>query len=141
VPADVAHRWKAAGVPGLRDTLVESYRRYNAVCNRHAFDDLTPFLCDAVRVNGVERTARQYIDDLFEVHHAFPDYRWEIQRTVFEEPWPAVHLRDAGTHLGPWHGREPSGRAVSTDEFAMYRFEDDRIAEVWVTADNARLVT
>jgi hypothetical protein len=28
---------------------------------------------------------------------------------------------------------------VTTDEFAMYRFEDGRIAEVCVTADNARL--
>jgi predicted ester cyclase len=33
----------------------------------------------------------------------------------------------------------PNGRSVSTDEFAMHRFEDGRIAEVRVTADDARL--
>ena len=73
------------------------------------------------------------------MHRAFPDYRWEIQHTVFEHPWLAVHFHDRGTHLGPWRGVAPTGRTVTTDEFAMYRFDDGRIAEVWVTADNGRL--
>ena len=124
--------------PGL-DAVVERYRRYNAICNRHAFDELAPFLADVVRVNGEDRTAQQYVDDLFVVHRAFPDYRWDVQRTVHEHPWLAVHFRDTGTHLGPWHGVAATGRRVTTDEFSMYRFDGDRIAEVWVTADNARL--
>jgi predicted ester cyclase len=126
-------------MPGDRDAVVDRYRRYNAICNRHAFDELSPYLCDVVVVNGRERSAREYMDDLFAVTAAFPDYRWELQRAVVEEPWLAVHLADRGTHLGPWRGVHPTGSAVSTDEFAMYRFDDGRIAEVWVTADNARL--
>jgi predicted ester cyclase len=122
-----------------RDTVLELYRRYNASCNRHAFDELAEFVHPVLRVNGAEQTLQEYAEGLFEVHRAFPDYRWEIQRTVFEEPWLAVHFRDEGTHLGPWRGIEPTGKTVTTDEFAMYRFEDGRIAEVWVTADNARL--
>jgi predicted ester cyclase len=123
-----------------RDAIVDRYRRYNAVCNQHAFDELEPYLCDVVLVNGSERTAAQYIADLQAVHEAFPDYRWNLQRVVYEKPWLAVHLADEGTHRGTWRGVPPSGRPVATDEFAMYRFEGDRIAEVWVTADNARLV-
>ena len=90
-------------------------------------------------MNGAVRTAQGYIDGLFEVHRAFPDYRWEIQRVLVDEPWLAVHLADRGTHLGPWHGAAPTRGTVTTDEFAMYRLEGSRIAEVWVTADNARL--
>ncbi len=115
------------------------YERYNATCNRHAFDELEEFVHPVIRVNGTEQTRQEYADGLFEVHRAFPDYRWEIQRTVFEHPWLAVHFRDVGTHLGPWRAVAPTGRTVTTDEFAMYRFEDGRMAEVWVTADNARL--
>jgi predicted ester cyclase len=122
------------------DALVERYMGYNAICNHHTFDELAPYLAEIVLVNGTRRTVQEYIDDLFDVHRAFPDYRWEVQRTVHEGPWLAVHLRDTGTHLGPWRGTAPTGRPLSTDEFAMYRFEDDRIAEVWVTADNARLL-
>jgi predicted ester cyclase len=62
-----------------------------------------------------------------------------MQRVVIEKPWLAVHFSDRGTHLGTWQGVPATGAPVRTDEFAMYRFEDDRIAEVWVTADNARL--
>ncbi|WP_097184014.1 ester cyclase [Blastococcus haudaquaticus] len=124
---------------GHRHEVVDRYGHYNAVCNRHAFGELAPFLADVVLVNGAERTAQQYIDDLFVVSRAFPDYRWEIQRTVFEHPWLAVHFRDTGTHLGTWRGVAATGRAVTTDEFSMYRFAGDRITEVWVTADNARL--
>jgi predicted ester cyclase len=122
-----------------RDETIAWYLRYNTICNRHAFDELGPFLRDVVRVNGVDRTAQGYVDDLFVVVNAFPDYRWEIQRILVDDPWIAVHFVDTGTHLGPWRGVPPTGRAVSTDEFAMYRLEQGRIAEVWVTADNARL--
>jgi predicted ester cyclase len=127
------------GVRVGHDALVDWYLRYNAICNRHAFDELTPFLRDVVRVNGADRTAQGYVDDLFVVVNAFPDYRWEVQRILVDEPWIAVHLADTGTHLGPWRGVAPTGRAVGTDEFAMYRLEQGRIAEVWGTADNARL--
>ena len=121
------------------ESVLAVYERYNATCNRHAFDELHEFVDPAITVNGRGQTLQQYADGLFEVHRAFPDYRWEIQRTVYEEPWLAVHFQDRGTHLGPWHGVAPTGKAVTTDEFAMYRFGDGRIAEVWVTADNARL--
>jgi predicted ester cyclase len=82
--------------------VLELYRRYLDVCNRHAFSELAPCLRDVVLVNGRERTAREYMDDLDAVVRAFPDYRWELQRAVVEEPWLAVHLTDRGTHLGPW---------------------------------------
>jgi predicted ester cyclase len=129
--------WQADAVS--RESVLAVYERYNATCNRHAFDQLDEFVRPVVRVNGTEQTLQEYADGLFEVHRAFPDYRWEIQRTVFEAPWLAVQFLDSGTHLGPWRGVAPTRKTVTTDEFAMYRFEGGRIAEVWVTADNARL--
>jgi predicted ester cyclase len=112
-----------------RESVLAVYERYNATCNRHAFDELAEFVHPVIRVNGAARTLQDYADGLFEAHRAF----------LFEEPWLAMHFRDEGTHLGPWHGVAPRGKPVTTDEFSMYRFEDGRIAEVWVTADNARL--
>jgi predicted ester cyclase len=58
------------------DAVIAWYRRYNAICNRHAFDELGPFLRDVVLVNGTERTAQQYADDLFVVVDAFPCTAW-----------------------------------------------------------------
>ena len=126
-------------MPSRRDALVTRYGRYNDICNRHAFDELALYLCDVVLVNGTERTTREYMDDLVGVTDAFPDYRWDVQHVVVEPPWLAVHLADSGTHLGTWRDVPATGSRVTTDEFAMYRFDGERIAEVWVTADNARL--
>jgi predicted ester cyclase len=58
---------------------------------------------------------------------------------VVEQPWLAVHLADRGTHLGTWRGVPATRSPVTTDEFATYRFDGDRIVEVWVTTDSARL--
>jgi len=123
-----------------RDELAEFYASYNEICNRHAFDELEPYVGEHLVVNGEPRTAEEYIADLHRVIDAFPDYEWVVQRLVIEPPWISVHFKDFGTHQGPWLDRPPTGYRVSTDEFAMYRLEDGRIVEIWVAADNARLV-
>jgi predicted ester cyclase len=33
-----------------------------------------------------------------------------------------------------------TGRRITISEFAVYRLADDRIAQVWVTADNLSLL-
>lgn len=48
--------------------------------------------------------------------------------------------RSRSNHAGVFLGVAATGRAVTTQEFAIYRFENDVIAEVWVAADNLRLV-
>jgi predicted ester cyclase len=69
----------------------------------------------------------------------FPDYVWEIRHVVEQPPWLAVHLHDTGTRHRPFLGAPGDLSAVETDEFDMYRMAGGRIAEVWGTADNARL--
>jgi predicted ester cyclase len=95
---------------------------------------------ERLTVNGETRAASEYAEDVARVGAAFPDYRWTLQHAVVEPPWLSVHLTDRGTHQGPWLGRPGTGRTVTTDEFAMYRIVDGRIAEIWSAADNARLV-
>jgi len=123
-----------------RDELAAFYASYNDICNRHAFAELMDLVGEHLVVNGKVRTAEEYVADLHLVVDAFPDYEWAVQRLVIEDPWISAHFKDSGTHQGPWLGRPPSGERVETDEFAMYRLEDGRIAEIWVTADNARLL-
>lgn len=41
----------------------------------------------------------------------------------------AAHLRTRGTHRGPWDGIAPTGRRVSSAEFAFVRLEGTRLAE------------
>ena len=48
--------------------------------------------------------------------------------------------RDTGTHHGAFHGVRATGRSVSTQEFAFYRVDADRIAEVWGMAFHVHLL-
>jgi steroid delta-isomerase-like uncharacterized protein len=114
--------------------LAGFYRRYIACCNAHGFADLGDFVADDVGINGTRRGLDAYADVLWSVVRAFPDYRWQLRHLVAQAPWIAAHLCGAGTHRQPFLGVPATGRAVSVEEFAFYRVEGGRIAEVWGTA-------
>jgi len=120
--------------------LAARYRRYLAICNEHRFADLAGFVAEDVVVNGERQGLTGYIRGLEAVVRAFPDYRWDLQRLLVDGDVVAAHFTDTGTHRGEWLGVPPTGRRISTQEFAFYRWVDDRIAEVWVTADDLRVL-
>jgi predicted ester cyclase len=122
------------------DDLRATYRRYNAACNAHAFDRLGEFVAEDVEVNGEVQGLAAYVRGLEAVVEAFPDYRWDLRHLLVDRCWVAAHFRDTGTHAGSFLGVPATGRAVVTQEFALYRFEGTRIAEVWVTADDLLLL-
>jgi predicted ester cyclase len=122
------------------DELAAFYRRYNACCNEHRFDDLSEFVAPDVVINGTDRGLAAYADGLRAVVRSFPDYRWELRHLVVDAPWIAVHIADTGTHRGGFLGVEATGRCVSTPEFAFYRVEAGRIAEVWGMAFHVLLL-
>ena len=64
----------------------------------------------------------------------------DLRRLFVDPPWLSAHFHDTGTHRGPFLGVPATGRRVRTQEFAVYRVEAGRIAEVWVAADNHALL-
>jgi predicted ester cyclase len=122
------------------DGLAGFYRRYNACCNEHRFEDLPQFVAHDVVINGTDRGLDMYAENLRYVVRGFPDYHWELRHLLADPPWIAVHLDDTGTHRGQFLGVPATGRSVSTREFAFYRIDADRIAEVWGTAFGEELL-
>jgi steroid delta-isomerase-like uncharacterized protein len=122
------------------EDLERVYRRYNRLCNAHRFDRLGEFVAQDVEVNGEVQGLQAYVDGLQAVVRAFPDYRWDLRHLFVSGAWVSAHFLDTGTHRGTFLGVPATGRTVSTQEFAIYRFQAGRIAEVWVTADNLRLL-
>jgi predicted ester cyclase len=116
------------------------YRRYNACCNAHRFDDVAEFVARDVVIDGTERGVGAYAEELRAVVRAFPDYRWELRRLVVEAPWIAAQFTDTGTHRGAFLGIEATGRSVAVPEFAFYRVDAGRIAEVWGSAFHVHLL-
>lgn len=116
------------------------YRRYNAVCNAHRFEELGQFVAEDVEVNGEVQGLSGYVAGLEGVTEAFPDYRWEVQHPFVREDWVSAHFLNTGTHSGAFLGVAATGRRIQTQEFAVYRVHVGRIAQVWVAADNLHLL-
>jgi predicted ester cyclase len=114
-----------------KDELRTFYRRYNACCNEHRVDGLCDFVADDVVINGAGQGLGAYADGQRSVVDAFPDYRWELRHLAVDGPWIAAHLTDTGTHRGAFYGVPATGRSVTIQEFAFYRVDAGRIAEVW----------
>ena len=120
---------------------VESfYRRYNELCNDHRFDRLGDFVAADVEVNGEVQGLTEYVAGLADVVRAFPDYRWNLRHLLIDGDWISAHFLDTGTHRDTFLGVPATGRAVTIQEFSVYRLAAGRIAEVWVTADNHELM-
>ncbi len=124
---------------GLAD-LDGWYRRYNEICNQHCFHLLGEYVHSDVRVNGEVQGLDDYIAGLEAVVAAFPDYRWDLQHLLVNGAWIGAHFLDSGRHSGAFLGVAATGRHVNTQEFAFYRVADGLIAEVWVAADNLRIL-
>jgi predicted ester cyclase len=122
------------------DELAAFYRRYNECCNEHRFEDLADFVARDVAIDGIDRGVDAYAAELRAVVRAFPDYRWELRRLVIDAPWLAAHLTDTGTHREAFRGVQATGRSVAVPEFAFYRIDGGRIAEVWGSAFHVQLL-
>lgn len=69
----------------------------------------------------------------------FPDLRFVTHEVVAEQELVAIRLTLTGTHLGEWNGRAPTGNRIEVDHMFLFRFEGDRVVEVWEVPDTLSL--
>jgi predicted ester cyclase len=120
--------------------LAALYRRYNACCNAHRFDDLAEFVAPDVVVNGTDHGLDAYAENLRSVVRGFSDFHWDVRHILVDPPWIAVHLFDTGTHGATFLDVPATGRSVTTREFAFYRIDAGLIVEVWGDAFGVQLL-
>jgi predicted ester cyclase len=118
-------------VESERAELMAFYRRYLERCNDHRFEELDEFVDEDVRVNDTTQGLDQYVAGLRAVVEAFPDYHWYLRQLLVDGNWLSARLNDTGTHAGTFLGVPATGRAISTQELAVYRVDRGRIVESW----------
>ena len=70
---------------------------------------------------------------------AFPDLHMETIELVAEDDRVVGRFRCSGTQLGPWRGREPTGKRMhGIDEVYFFTVRDGRIVEAWGLEDTAK---
>jgi len=118
----------------------EWYAEYLDALNRHDLDAIRSLLGPAVRRAHLPGGADAWVDDLAELFHGFPDWRWRRIQLVVEDDRIAAHLRASGTHTGPFLGVQPTRTHVNVAEYSMLRVAAGRIVESSASSDNAALV-
>jgi len=72
---------------------------------------------------------------------AFPDSRITIQQLVAEGDRVAIFATYEGTQKGQMGPFPPSGKRMSLEFSGVFRLEEGKIAEIWVTWDNMAALT
>ncbi len=90
-------------------------------------------LAGTLSLHEVERLVRSF-------REAFSDLRCAALDIAVGSGEVACRWRATGTHLGPFMGFPPTGRAVSFDGITMMRFHRLRLAEAWTEYDALRLL-
>lgn len=118
-------------------------RRYLGAFNDRDRDALADLLAPDAVEHGVheELHGADAIVDFLDGHfEAFPDYTGSTDAVVAEDDVVTVRYGASGTHTGEYRGLEPTGHRAQWTGIAMYRLEDDRIAEIWLEEDRLGLL-
>ena len=118
----------------------EWHAEYLDACNRHDLDAIRSFVAPSVRRAHLPGGADAWVEDMADLFHGFPDWRWRRVQLIVEDDRVAAHLRGSGTHLGAFRGIAPSRRHVNVAEFAMYRVTNGRITEFSGSDENLELL-
>lgn len=107
--------------------------------NRQEFESFAEHLDDEVVFNYRGDRIATNLAGLKELvamwRQAFPDLEFRIVDVVGEGSLVAINLVLTGTHLGDWMGIPATGREVSVDEMMFFRFDDDKVVELWEVID------
>ncbi|MDY6819080.1 MAG: ester cyclase [Halobacteriales archaeon] len=121
----------------------ELVRRYLNAFNDQDHDTLSDVLAADVVEHGVHQELHgvddilDYLDAHFET---FPDYSGTTDAIIAEDDLVTVRYTVSGTHTGEYQDIEPTGHNTQWTGIAMYRIEDDQIAEIWIEEDRLGLL-
>src|SRR5216683_1867492 len=123
--------------------LVEAF--YERIWNRGDLDAIPDLLANDFQCRGSLGTEmcgheafREYV---LSVRRALADYRCEVLVCVAEGDYGFAKMRFSGRHVGLFRGHTATGRPVEWLGAALFRFDEGRVAELWVLGDLAGLDT
>lgn len=85
------------------------------------------------------RGRKAFIEYVQSVRTALANYHCEIQDCVAENDKAFAKMRFSGIHVAPFRGFEPTRKPVYWQGAALFRFENQSIAGLWVLGDLAGL--
>lgn len=122
-----------------REDLEHLYLGYLDCLNRQDWQSLGSFVAEAAVHNGRHIGLGGYQAMLEGDFRAIPDLRFTPELMTIDPPHVACRLVFDCTPAGTMFGLTVNGRRVRFHENVFYRFERDRIAQVWSIIDQAAI--
>lgn len=89
---------------------------------------------------GVSTRGREaFLEYVRSIRSSLASYRCEILACVTEGDQAFARMRFSGDHVAPFRGWPPTGRRVAWEGAALFKFQQGRIATLWVLGDLAGL--
>lgn len=123
-----------ARVEFIRATFEEAWSR-----GRSAF--LEDEVGDVLFHHGGERrlvNGRELRSVIESWRAGFPDLEFTVEDLIGQGERVAVRARLRGTHEGTWRGVPATGRKVDIAVMMFFRFEQERLVEIWEVDDALR---
>jgi predicted ester cyclase len=122
-------------------TLVETF--YSRIWNDGDLTATRALLSTQFRFRGslgLETQGRDAFENYVRsVRSALTPYHCEILECVAEGNNAFAKMHFSGVHVAPFRGFQPTGKPVQWLGAALFEFEHDRIASLWVLGDLAGL--
>lgn len=121
----------------------ELVQRYLKAFNDRDHEQMSELLADDVIEHGIrdELNGIDPILDFLDAHFdTFPDYTGTTEAITVDDDVVTVRYTATGTHTGEYRDIEPTGHTVEWTGIAMYRIDDDAIAEIWIEEDRLSLL-
>lgn len=115
--------------------LEDQYRGYLACLNERRFDDLPTFVHNPVTHNDRTLSIAEFQDLLRRDATEIPDLYYAIERLVVQGEQVACRIRFNCTPRAHFRGIPASGQPISFVEHVFYRYQDDKIAQIWSLID------
>jgi predicted ester cyclase len=122
-----------------RAELSAIYRGYIACLNARDWQRLGRFVGDDVRHNGRRLGLAGYRAMLERDFEEIPDLRFDVQLLTSDPPLIACRLAFDCTPKGTFLGLPVNGKRVFFTENVFYRFDREKIGEVWSIIDKAAI--
>lgn len=119
--------------------LSEHYHNYIACINARELHRLGEFVSEEVIYNGRFIGLDGYRDMLAGNYHDIPDLRFVIELLVADTAAVASRLYFNCKPKAEFKGLQIDGQQVEFHENVIYRYRDEKIAEVWSVIDKAEI--
>ena len=119
-----------------QDQVIKFYEVIWNGYDRAAIPDVLLESCSFRGSLGIETQGHAgFADYLDSVHAALGEYRCTIREVVSEQSKVFARMQFSGIHRGQLLGFEPTGRPLTWDGAALFRFQQGKISDVWVLGD------